>query len=307
MLKGEKILITGVTGTAPMPVAEFLVRENEVWGVARFANDAARQRLEASGVKTVAVDLAAPDFSRLPRDFTILILCAHQRLGPGQFHEAVAINAVGAGLVLQHFSNARAALIFSSGAIYSAGHKDGHYPYRETDDIGRAFPPWSPTSPVSKASLEAVARFAARAFRIPVTIARLNIVYGPGYGMPFMDADAIAAGREIVSFADPYPVNPIHSDDMCAQIGALIDAASVPATIVNWCGDDVVTRHDWIARAASLLGKPARLRSVPAPDMPPGSVLDSTLRTSITGPSGTRFWDAFDATIRALCQGKDNA
>jgi nucleoside-diphosphate-sugar epimerase len=38
MLSGEKILITGVTGMVPLPIAEFLARDNEVWGIARFTN-----------------------------------------------------------------------------------------------------------------------------------------------------------------------------------------------------------------------------------------------------------------------------
>lgn len=307
MLKDKKILITGVTGTATLPIAEFLAKNNDVWGVARFTDKAARNRLESQGVKTLPIDLTAGDLSGLPQDFTHLMLCAHTRLDSGEFSKAIQLNAVSAGRVMQHCAGAEAAIVFSSGSVYSFRDDDldGSYAYKEGDDIGRAFPIWGRTSPMAKASLEAVARFCAEAFNIRTTIARLNIVYGSGYGMPFMDADALWQGKEIVSFADPYPVNPIHSDDMCHQIEALYDAASTPALIVNWCGDDIVTRHGWIERAALLSGKAARVRLAPAPGTPLGSVLDGALRRSITGPCRVRFAEAFDHGFKERYSNKD--
>lgn len=296
MLTDKKILVTGVTGMAPMPVAEHLAQHNEVWGVSRFTNAQTRRRLEDKGIRTCAIDLAGGDLSDLPNDFTHLLLCAHARLGGGEFHQAVEVNAVSAGRIMQHCSQAEAAIVFSSGSIYSINKNDAYYPFTEMDDIGRAFPPWAPTSPLSKASLEAVARFCAEGFNLPTTIVRLNIVYGPGYGMPFMDADAIVEEREIPCFADPYPANLIHSDDMCDQIEAMFDAASIPALIVNWCGDDVVTRRAWIERAAQLSGKVAKVKIMPTPETPSGSVLDAARRRSITGPCKVRFWESFEAS-----------
>ena len=66
MIRGEKILVTGVTGMAPLPVAEFLAKENEVWGVARFSDPEKRERVEAAGLITRSVDLTQPDLSPLP-------------------------------------------------------------------------------------------------------------------------------------------------------------------------------------------------------------------------------------------------
>ena len=37
MLQGEKILITGPAGQIAFPMTEYLARDNEVWGVARFS------------------------------------------------------------------------------------------------------------------------------------------------------------------------------------------------------------------------------------------------------------------------------
>ena len=58
MLSGEKILVTGVTGNAPLPLAEFLARDNEVWGVARFSDPERRARVEAAGITTRSIDLS---------------------------------------------------------------------------------------------------------------------------------------------------------------------------------------------------------------------------------------------------------
>ena len=73
MLSGEKILVTGVTGTVPLPIAEFLANENEVWGLARFSDPEARKRVETIGITTCAVDLAQGDLSEVPDDFTYVL------------------------------------------------------------------------------------------------------------------------------------------------------------------------------------------------------------------------------------------
>ena len=38
MISGEKILVTGVSGTVAGPLARYLAPDNDVWGIARFAD-----------------------------------------------------------------------------------------------------------------------------------------------------------------------------------------------------------------------------------------------------------------------------
>ena len=38
MLRDERILLTGPTGQIGLPLADYLSRDNEVWGVARFGD-----------------------------------------------------------------------------------------------------------------------------------------------------------------------------------------------------------------------------------------------------------------------------
>lgn len=305
MLSGQKILMTGVSGMVGLPFARFLARDNELWGVSRFAppderrpdahaRSAARDVIESMGIRTCAADMASGDFSELPDDFTHVLHFAHTRRGPTEFHEAVQANAVGAGRLLQHCRKAKAALVVSSTSVYSTP-SDPFHPLGEADELGRAWTPWAPTSPVSKVSLEAVARFCAEAFALPVTIMRLNTIYGSFGGFPVRDLDAVVAGRKIMTFADPYPHSPIHVDDACEQVEALLDAASTPANIVNWCGDEIVTQRQWCDYAAGFAGTSAQLEVVAMAGAPDGNAGDSTKRTSITGPCRRRFETAFRA------------
>ena len=303
MISGEKLLITGATGTLGNILGRFLAKENEVWGMARLSDDALRAKVVDAGMTPIALDFERPDFSDVPTDFTYVLHLAHTRRGAEEFVEAVQINAVGPGLLLQHCRNAKAALVVSSSAVYSP-HEDIFHLMREEDQIGRSFTPWAPSSPVSKVSLEAVTRMASEAFSLPTTIVRLNTTYGPakgiGGGMPVMNLQSVMAGNPVQTFADPYPHSPIHYDDMCDQIEALLDAASPRANIVNWCGDEVITQRQWCDMAAGFCGRPAELIINSIPGTPNGAASDNTKRLSITGPCKRPFEPSFRAIFETL-------
>lgn len=314
MLTGEKILITGASGVVGLPIATELARHNEVWAIARFgegaqaasamnASSAPREVLEARGITTRRVDLAAPDFAELPDDFTIVLHLAHTRLG-AEFQRAIQVNAVGAGHVLRHARKAKAALVVSSAAIYSP-KPDPFALHHEDGDLGKASTPWAPSSPVSKVSLEAIARFCAEAFGLRTTIARLNTIYGDFGGLPVMDMDSVVAGRPVRAVADPNVHSPIHMDDVLDQLESLLDAARVQATLVNWAGDEVVTTQQWCAQAAKLCGKPAQIEVAAIPGILAGNAVDVTRRRSITGPCKRPFEASF-ATIYRKRHGADH-
>jgi nucleoside-diphosphate-sugar epimerase len=220
------------------------------------------------------------------------------RGGADDFDPVLGSTAASTGRVLAHCRTAKAALVMSSHAIYGL-HDDPWYAQRETDALGGATPPWAPTSPAAKLTMEAVARSAAITLDLPVVIARLNTVFGPHGGLPNMHMAAVAKGDAIAAPHDPNPHSPIHTDDMLGQLEALLDAAATAATIVNWSGDEPVTTQQWAALAADLAGTTAQVNVHAMPGAAKGTVADPTKRIAITGPCRVDWKEAMTRELRA--------
>jgi len=321
VITGEKILVTGVTGTIGSALALHLAADNDVWGIARLAGEdvrakesysavaapaptptasvSTRDTLEAAGVTVRPVDVASGDFGDLPRDFTYVVHLAWMRADLAQLDAALRANVEGAGLVLQHCRGAKAALVMSGMGVYSA-NDDPWWAYNERDPVGRGATAYAPTSPACKLGLESVARFCARAFNLPIVITRLNTLTGVPVSFPAMHIDAVMQGRRMVAPSDPTPHTPIHIDDMKWMLEPLLDAASTTACITNWCGDDVTTVQDWMRDAAAWSGRDANLAIEPVAGSPAGAAADPTRRRELTGPCSTRFADTFRALFTEI-------
>jgi nucleoside-diphosphate-sugar epimerase len=296
MLSGEKILITGAAGIVGFPLAAYLARDNEVWGLARFTDENAPARLKTAGVVPHPCDIASGDFSGLPEDFTYILHLAALSFG-NDFNHALTVNAEGTGLLFRHCRRANAALVMSTHSVYQP-QPDPWHRYVESDPLGinaGAGPSYS----VSKIAQEAVARHCARSFDLPVVIARLNVAYGPNGGLPVRHMEAVAAGQPVITKWDPCPYSLIYEDDINQQAAALLGAASVPATIVNWAGDEVVSVQEWTAYIGELVDREpvVEIRVISGAQL--GQVADITRRRSITGPCRVgwreglrRTWDA---------------
>jgi len=284
VLSDRKLLVTGLTGQIGHPVARILAADNEVWGAARFTAEGSRQRAESIGVTPVTVDLETGDYGDLPDDFTHVVHLAVW-MGPKPDHDrAVRANAEATGLLMQHCRRAEGFLVASTNSVYRA-NGDPNHRYAEGDPLGDPAMPFSPTYSMSKNAQEAVARTMARALGLPTTIARINASYGPNGGLPAYHGDAVAAGQTVhLRAPGPNAYSPIHEDDLGAQVAPLLDAASTPATIVNWCGDEVVTAEAWCALFGEHLGVEPDLAYGDIPGAQPGSAGDPTRRLALTGP-----------------------
>ena len=297
-LSGEKILITGPAGQIAFPLACSLVGANEVWGVARFGDADTKARCDDAGIVTRTVDLATGDFGDLPDDFTyVLHLAAFQ--GPTlDYDEAIRVNAEATGLLLAHCRNAKAALVMSTHSVYRPPDDPAHV-YVETDPLGDANNTHAPTYSMSKIGQEAVARTCARLFDLPVTIARMNASYGNNGGLPFLHLQAMLQGQPVVTRWDPCTYSPIHEDDIAGQTAALLAAASVPATIVNWAGDEAVSVQEWCAYFGQLTGVEPAIEVRYPPGTQKGAIADVTRRRALTGACTVTWRDGMRRMVEA--------
>jgi nucleoside-diphosphate-sugar epimerase len=290
MLTGEKVLITGPAGRIAFGLARSLVPDNEVWGIARFGDAATREEVDALGVITRAIDIGEGDFGDLPTDFTYLLHIAADF--SDDYERGLRVNAEGTGLLLSHCRRAKAALVMSTVTLYKP-HPDPWHPFAEADPLGDAGLPHPRPYSITKIAEEGVARYCARAFQLPITIARMGSAYGERGGLPGFHLHAIAAGQPVQTRWDPLPYSPIHDDDIAAQLEPLLGVASVPASIVNWAGDEPVTVQEWSAYFGELLGVEAEVAVEPVPGASIGSVCDHARRSSITGPCQVHWRDGF--------------
>jgi nucleoside-diphosphate-sugar epimerase len=299
----RKILVTGLTGQIGHPVARILAQDNEVWGAARFSADGSRERAESIGVTPVTVDLETGDYGSLPDDFTHVVHFAAW-MGPRPDHDrALRANAEATGLLMQHCRSAEAFLVASTNSVYRP-NDDPMHQYVEGDPLGDPTSPFSPTYSMSKNAQEAVARTMARALGLRTTIARINASYGPNGGLPAYHGDWVAAGQPVhLRAPGPNAYSPIHEDDLGAQVAPLLDAASTPATIVNWCGDEVVTAEEWCALFGECLGVEPELVYGEVPGSQPGSAADPTRRLELTGPCTVPWRDGMASMLEARSAG----
>jgi nucleoside-diphosphate-sugar epimerase len=268
-----------------------------VWGIARFGDAKARARVEREGVTTRVVDLADPDWRELPERFDYVLHLA-ATIPPGlDFDASLRVNAEGTGLLMRRFRHAKACLVMSTCGVY-ASPADPHHALVETDPLGGSPQPYSPTYCVSKLAEEAVARFVARACELPTVIARMNAAYGDNGGLPAMLLELVLAGRTIPLYGDRAPIaSPIHEDDIFEQTPKLLAAAAVPATLVNWGGDEAVDLRDMARHLAKLVGREARCE--PSPHGIHQYRLDNARRLALAGPCRVAWRDGVRRMVAA--------
>jgi UDP-glucuronate 4-epimerase len=295
-LSGARILVTGATGQVALPVARALAHDNHVIATARFTDDSKRAALEAAGVDCIAVDFARDELDAVPSN--VDYVCNFAVVKSNRWEVDLAGNAEAAGLLMAHCRTARGFLHCSSTGVYEAA--DG-VPQRETDPLGDNHRVMMPTYSISKIAAEAVVRTTCRIFGVPTTIARLNVPYGDGGGWPAFHLALMRAGRPVPVHPDgPSRFNPIHDDDIIATLPALLGAASVPATIVNWGGDEETSVEEWCEYLAALAGVEARFDRTVATIG--GIPTDNTKRRAIAGPTSVGWKDGMRRMIAALDQ-----
>jgi len=291
-----------------MPVILRLAREAEVWGAARFSDPALKVELEAAGVRTFVWDMVEGSLEGLPDDFTHVLDTA--LINPSMsrdFEWLVDVSCRAIARLMTHCRRARAFTHLSSVAVY--GRLEIGHLYKETDPIwGLSSATFAPTYAAIKIASEAAVHTLAHALQLPSTIARVNMQYagGPGTsqsgaraGVPGQYYEAIRAGRPISVRPNGDDISSlIHIDDLVRQAPMLWDIARVPATLVNWGGDDAVSAREVAKYIGELAGLPVNfMESDGATGMIPN---DPTRRQSLIGRCEVNWRDGLARMVAEL-------
>jgi nucleoside-diphosphate-sugar epimerase len=263
MLTGKKILITGGTGVVGRPVAEALAKENEVWVLGRFGDPEVRSDLEAQGIRTHRWDLGVDDLDDVPGDITHVMHAAVLK-GVDDVDTQVEVNGTATAQLMLHCRNAEAFLFVSASAVYKRLAWD--HVHSESDPLSGDSPYLGPYA-IQKIGCEAIVRSLAQALDLPSVIGRLSVTFGPhSYGgLPVRFFQLMLEGKPI-----PIPVGhdnlcmPMHTDDVARQVPLLWQAASVPAVVLNWCGDEVVGQQELVTYVSETTRVPVAFEETDA-------------------------------------------
>jgi UDP-glucuronate 4-epimerase len=296
LLDNKKILVTGVTGRVARPIATALAARNEIWGIARFRELEGKEELERLGLHCEAVDLAEADYSALPDDFDYVLHFGAAMAASDDFDTDLRVDAEATGLLMAHCRRASAFLHCSTGLVYQP---NGRTPHAETDMLGDPSRLRRPTYSICNIAGEAVARAAARMLALPTVITRLNVAYGDNGIWPGTHLESILAGEPIRVHPDaPTVFSPIHLDDMIKTVPRLLQAASVPAIIVNWGGPQRVSVQEWSTYMAGLVGLQVRFET--CENETQSIILDTVKLQALAGGTSVDWRDGFRRMVSAL-------
>jgi nucleoside-diphosphate-sugar epimerase len=175
---------------------------------------------------------------------------------------------------------------------------NGHQALAETDALGDNHRSLMPTYSISKIAAEVMARYGARQWGLPTTIARLNVPYGDNGGWPAFHLEMMIAGQPIAVHPNaPSLYNPIHSDDIVEHVPALLGAATVPATTVNWAGSEAVSIEEWCRYLGELTGLDPQF--VTSDEALESVTTDNTRMHELIGPAKVAWRDGLRRMVAA--------
>ena len=289
----SRILVTGATGRVAGVLASRLAADHDVVAVARFSDPAARQRLEALGVECVAADLGDPALAGVPDDAEILLHFAVSF--SSRWDTALAVNAESLGHLVDRQRSLERVLHCSSMGVYAASPSV----HAEEAPLGEYNAAMMPTYSITKIAAESMARYLAQARGVPTTIARLGSPYGDHGGFPGFHLLSILAGDPVtLHTTEPNRFNLIHEDDLLPSLWLMLDAASAPATVVNWADPEPVAAEEWCAELARLTGRELTITRADA--APPPGVMDVSRLTALGYQPSVAWRDGFRSMVAAL-------
>lgn len=255
-ISGKTILVTGATGQLAGAVARGLAGDNEVIALARFSAPGSRESLEEAGVRCAYGDYVTRDWREAPEKVDYVFHAA-ANTKPATMEEGMRDNAEGTAFLMERYKDAKGFVHVSATGCYAA-HPDPEHVFTEEEDLGGSTY-FAPMYGVSKVATEGVVRSLCRIYNLPTVIGRMNVAYGGPYfdgGLPGRQLDALLAGEPIkLKRGERWFQAPIHEDDITRHVPIMLEKATVPATIVNWGGDEGVDVETWVRYLGELVGK----------------------------------------------------
>jgi nucleoside-diphosphate-sugar epimerase len=215
----------------------------QVIGVDRFPEPAARDKLEANGVRTITADLLDRKALEALPDAQDVIFMAGRKFGStGQEELTWAMNVYLPGLVAERYRDARI-VAMSTGNVYPFVPAAGPGP---TEDHA--------TGPVGEYAQSCLGRermfqYASSVSGTRVALVRLNYAIDLRYGVLVDVASKVLHG-EPIDLAMGY-ANVIWQGDANVAILRALDHAASPPFILNVTGPEIVS----IRKAADQFGK----------------------------------------------------
>lgn len=166
-------------------------RPRNVIAVSRFSDPAIAGALEASGIRTIACDLLAPDaLGQLPDTPNVIYMAARKFGTTGSEHLTWAMNAYLPGLVAERFRDSRI-VSFSTGNVYPllpavSGGAVERTPVYPDGEYGQ-----------SALARERLFEYGSRTWSTPVVVLRLNYACELRYGVLVDIAKAVREGRPV--------------------------------------------------------------------------------------------------------------
>ena len=198
------------------------------------------------------VDLGAADFDEVPDDLDYVLNFAVAR--SNDWEADFAANVEGVALLMERCVGIDAFFQCSTAGVYES---QGQTPLAESAPLGDSHRAAGyQTYSISKIAAESLVQHTATRLNMPTVIARLSVPYGDTFGWQTFQVMMVEHDIPIGVHPDaPSLYAPLHLVDIVGSLPYLLAAASVPATIVNWGGDENVAVEDWCALIGDLVGK----------------------------------------------------
>jgi len=288
------VLVTGASGLIGYALAEELSKTNEVYGLARFSDDATRRELESLGVTCLVKDVLKDDLDDLPQNldyvFSQLVLISECEQDPDAAYNT---NSYFVGKLMQHCRDVKGIILGSTGAVYTpsttASPEDGK--------IGPAN-----TYATSKFAGEVLGSFLSELWGIPTCILRYYYPYSARGGLPTVLAKHVAEGKPLtVGTQDFSYYDPIHMSDCVRFTIQSATLCSVPPKVLNVAGPDVTTRAEMAAIVGEALGITPNLVQQQSVEEPAWRA-DISLQTKLLGKPDVGLKEGLREVAQAIAK-----